>query len=318
MIKKKKSDKSPSTDVTTRTDYHSVLVGMVDLLEVARHASARSVNSIMTITYWEIGRRIVESEQKRVGRAKYGEQLITQLATDLTKRFGRGFSKRSLEQMRLFYQLWPIAQTLSAQLEPLEPRQNFRAGSEDDKRSKASVPSWLELPINESMICAAASCFSLPWSHYVQLMSIQDLNARQFYEAEALRGGWSVRQLKRQMESQFYQRTLLSKNKALMLRKGSVPRPGDRVTPAEEIKDSLVLEFLDLKDPPTTTNPPRRLRLMRNARGGPEAVGGPIGRDGHQGQRPVLRRRSGSICEGHCGLAHETITCSSLIAHWSE
>ena len=90
--------------------------------------------------------------------------------------------------------------------------------------------------------------FPLPWSHYVKLLAIQDPEARAFYETEALRGGWSVRQLDRQIASQFYQRTLLSRNKAAMLRKGAVPRPEDAVTPEEEIKDPLVLEFLGLKD----------------------------------------------------------------------
>ena len=72
--------------------------------------------------------------------------------------------------------------------------------------------------------------------------------ARAFYEAEALRGGWTVRQLDRQVSTQFYERTLLSRNKAAMLTKGQVSRPDDALTVEEEIKDPLVLEFLDLKD----------------------------------------------------------------------
>jgi predicted nuclease of restriction endonuclease-like (RecB) superfamily len=76
----------------------------------------------------------------------------------------------------------------------------------------------------------------------------QGRHARQFYEAEALRGGWSVRQLDRQIGSQFYERTALSKNKTAMLVKGAVPKPEDVVTPDDAIKDPYVLEFLDLKD----------------------------------------------------------------------
>ena len=73
-------------------------------------------------------------------------------------------------------------------------------------------------------------------------------HARTFYETEALRGGWSVRQLDRQIESQFYERTALSKNKAAMLQRGAKARPGDTMTPEEEIKDPYILEFLGLKD----------------------------------------------------------------------
>jgi len=93
-----------------------------------------------------------------------------------------------------------------------------------------------------------AQVFTLPWSAYVRLLSVKDEHARRFYEAEALRGGWSVRQLDRQINSQFYERTALSKNKAAMLVKGAVPNPGDAVTPDDAIKDPYVLEFLDLKD----------------------------------------------------------------------
>ena len=96
--------------------YEAVQTGIVELLDVARAAAARSVNALMTATYWEIGRRIVEFEQGGVERAAYGESLIERLATDLTQRFGRGFSPRNLEQMRLFYRGWPIPQTQSAEL----------------------------------------------------------------------------------------------------------------------------------------------------------------------------------------------------------
>lgn len=82
----------------------------------------------------------------------------------------------------------------------------------------------------------------------MRLLSVKDDHARQFYEAEALRGGWSVRQLDQQINSQFYERTALSKNKAAMLVKDAMPQPADAITPDEAIKDPYVLEFLDLKD----------------------------------------------------------------------
>jgi predicted nuclease of restriction endonuclease-like (RecB) superfamily len=90
--------------------------------------------------------------------------------------------------------------------------------------------------------------FPLSWSHYNLLISVDNQNAREFYETEALRGGWSVRQLKRQINSQFFERTALSKNKAAMLTNGQIAKPEDAVSPEEAIKDPYVLEFLDLKD----------------------------------------------------------------------
>jgi hypothetical protein len=104
--------------------YESILAFMVELVESARRLSARSVNSVMTATYWEVGRRIVESEQGGKKRAKYGSQLIDRLAIDLTERFGRGFSGANLEYMRRFYLEWTIPQTLSGEFKRLDKSPN--------------------------------------------------------------------------------------------------------------------------------------------------------------------------------------------------
>lgn len=213
--------------------YDELLRSMVDLLESARSTSARAVNAIMTATYWEIGRRIVDVEQGGESRAEYGEELIPRLAADLTERFGRGFGRANLEYMRRFFVLWQIPQTVSGE-------------SVNAENSISQTPSGEfadTLPIQ-----SLAARFPLPWSHYVKLLTVEDEDARSFYEAEALRSGWTVRQLKRQIDSQFYQRTLLSKNKSTMLKRGAEPKPSDLITPDEEIKDPFVLEFLDLKD----------------------------------------------------------------------
>ncbi len=79
-------------------------------------------------------------------------------------------------------------------------------------------------------------------------MTVRNLEAQHFYEAEVLRGGWSIRQLNRQIDSQFYERTILSKNKAAMLRRGEAPVQGDALAPEEALKDPYLLEFLALKD----------------------------------------------------------------------
>src|SRR5439155_23815948 len=101
---------------------------------------------------------------------------------------------------------------------------------------------------SEISLGALAQCFPLPWSHYIQLLKVDKPEARAFYEAEALRNGWTVRQLDRQISTLFYERTLASRNKTAMLNKGAAARPGEELSPEEEIKDPLVLEFLGLKD----------------------------------------------------------------------
>jgi hypothetical protein len=104
---KKRPIKPRKSVVVRRDDYNTILAEVVDLLETARRASARVVNAVMTATYWEVGRRIVEYEQRGAGRAEYGEALIVTLAHDLTARFGRGFTKSNLYQMRAFYLTYP-------------------------------------------------------------------------------------------------------------------------------------------------------------------------------------------------------------------
>jgi len=93
-----------------------------------------------------------------------------------------------------------------------------------------------------------AGTFPLPWTHYVRLLRVRNSLARQFYIREALAGGWSVRQLDRQIGTQFYERTALSNNKTAMLLKGEKHKPEDAVSADEEIRNPLLLEFLGLKD----------------------------------------------------------------------
>lgn len=224
-----KQPPAPTSKQIPTMNYDVVLTDVIGILEGARRAAARSVNAVMTATYWLVGRRIVEEDQGGAARAGYGEALLQHLADDLTARFGRGFSRRNLEQFRRFYLTWPGSPTKSDQ-----------PGQIAQTVSAQSVLSRLAPELSTR--------FPLPWSHYVKLLTVAVPDARAFYEGEALRGGWTVRQLDRQIATQFYERALLSKNKAALLEKGATPKAADAVSPEEEIKDPYVLEFLGLKD----------------------------------------------------------------------
>lgn len=197
-------------------DYQQIHDGIIRLVDTAHTETVRSINALMTATYWEIGRRIVEFEQGGEARAAYGTQLIERLSTDLSLRYKRGFSTRNLWQMRTFYlcfQYIKIPQTASAE---------------------------------SSLLIQLAKTFPLPWSAYVRLLSVKNPNARTFYEKETLRNGWSVRQLDRQIATQFYERTLLSHDKSTMLQQPAPAEP--KVLPEQAIRDPFILEFLNLKD----------------------------------------------------------------------
>ena len=220
--------------------YKAVFGDVSKIIDAARESASRSVNAAMTAAYWLVGRRIVEFEQSGEERAEYGAALIEKLTEDPTARFGRGFSTQNIYNMRLFYLSYPtekIRQAVSGKLVS-PPRQQIL-----QTPSVKFEPPSVEVGFDDLL-----TAFTLPWSAYVRLLSVRSESARDFYETEALRGGWSVRQLDRQINSQFYERTALSKNRAAMLPQGQKPRPEELALPGEQIKDPFVLEFLDLKD----------------------------------------------------------------------
>jgi predicted nuclease of restriction endonuclease-like (RecB) superfamily len=222
-------------------DYGGLIGGIAELLEAARRAAARTVNALMTATYWEIGRRIVEFEQGGEKRAEYGEALLQRLAQDLNAKFGRGFSYPNVNKFRQFYLAFPSANILSTP--SIESTESILSTpSIELRRQKSQAPS------GQLAVRNLSARFPLPWSHYVRLLSVKNALAREFYHTEALRGGWSVRQLDRQVASQFYERTAASRNKNAMLRKGAAARAEDSISAEEEVRDPLVLEFLGLKD----------------------------------------------------------------------
>lgn len=198
-----------------------LLQNISSLLDNARKKVAVAVNQTIVLTYYEIGRMIVEDEQNGEDRAEYGKAVLKDLSLHLTERFGRGFSEDNLSNMRKFYQIYSnqqISETLS-------------------RKSQNNL-----IPQTES------AKFNLSWSHYLKLMRINDINERRFYEIESYKNNWSLRELQRQYDSALYARLSLSKNKEEILQlaeKGHIIEK-----PKDLIKDPYVLEFLGLSEKP--------------------------------------------------------------------
>lgn len=203
------------------------LVEIQVLIRMAREAVVKSIDYMHVHTCFEIGRRIVEQEQKGKKRAEYGKALIKELAIQLTKEFGNGFSKRNLEYMRKFYMTYQsrhkqIAQTVSAQ---------------SKKSRKAQTPS-AQSPLPRQ--------FTLSWSHYVFLLGLENQEERDFYEIEATEQNWSLRELKRQFDSSLYERLALSRDKKGIKRLSKKGQIVER--PEDLIKNPYVLEFLGIDE----------------------------------------------------------------------
>ncbi|MBD99223.1 MAG: hypothetical protein CMO34_05205 [Verrucomicrobia bacterium] len=201
------------TNKISNRDFHSQIV---ELLKNARQRVVQAVNHTMVLTYFEIGRMIVEEQQNGKDRAEYGKELIKELSTTLTKEFGKGFSQRNVEQMRKFYLTYTKTQTLSAESKSSNKPQTLPAD------------------------------FKLSWSHYLTLIRIEDVAERSFYEIESVKNNWSVRELQRQYDSALYTRLAISRDKDKLKElseKGLVLQE-----PKDAIKDPYILEFIGLPE----------------------------------------------------------------------
>lgn len=205
--------------------YTTLITRLAEIIHSARATAVRQINKAHVLAYYEIGREIVEFEQKGKARAGYGEELIKRLSKDMTAKFGRGFSERNLRNIRAFYLSFPIWQTVSAK--------SIKSETVSRKSEIRQTPSVEFNP-------------ELSWSHYCELLSVENPLARSFYEKEAVNNNWSFRELKRQINSQLFERLALSKDSSAVMR---LAKKGHSIeTPEDAIKDPYVLEFLNLKE----------------------------------------------------------------------
>lgn len=211
---------------TPRPHPGSTLADIGEIVDASRRAAARSVNAVMTATYWAVGRRIAQQEQRGGLRDPLSDDELVELAAELTARFGRGYSVRALRTMRVFFAAYA----------------NLRSGVRG-----------LEAPVDLSNyfeeLRRVATAFPLSWSHYVRLVRVADPNERAFYECEALQRGWTVRQLAEQIRSGLYRRTQPARDAAAIRRALRVV-PVPPALPDEVLRDPRLRHFLDVPPAP--------------------------------------------------------------------
>jgi len=228
-------------------NYTTLISDLAVLIEQGRKTAVRYVNTALVATYWLMGRRVVEYEQKGKGRAEYGERTLRKISADLTEKFGKGFSFPQLKNIRQFYLTYAEkGYTLSSQLNKARKSQTASSQSVLSISQAVSVESKGIIQTLSGISETLYRKFPLSWSHYCLLMRLDESFKREFYEAECIRGNWSVRQLDRQIQSMLYERTALSKRKLAVISKAH-EKPVV-LKPENEIKDPYILEFLGLKD----------------------------------------------------------------------
>ncbi|MEW6606931.1 MAG: PDDEXK nuclease domain-containing protein [bacterium] len=231
-------------EITTR-NYSSLLGRIAEILTQARNKAFREINRAQVLAYWGIGREIVEFEQKGKSRGEYGEQLIERLSRDMTEKFGRGFSPTNLKMMRLFYQSFPIRQTLS---DESQNPQTLSAKSGELKKFQTTSGKSQTLSCKSLIRQTPTDRFEpmLSWSNYCELLKVEETLARSFYEQEAIQNNWSVRELKRQIGSMLFERLALSKDTKAVMKMAERGQIIEK--PEDVIKDPYILEFLNLKE----------------------------------------------------------------------
>lgn len=219
----------PASDTRLDALYRQVR----EILEQARVAAARSVNTGMVRAYWLIGRKVIEEEQQGSTRAGYGDELIEQLSARLRVDFGRGFNPSNLRYMRLFYLAYPN----------LLAREIHHAVRDKSGRGEGDGPTVADRDPDRGTLNP-----DLSWTHYRLLTKVESPLARDFYEIEAVRNHWTSRELERQINSLLFERLARSRDKAGLMR---LALEGQETQSAEDVfKDPMVFEFAGIPESP--------------------------------------------------------------------
>ena len=205
------------------------------IVSKARSKAFAAVNYSLVERNWRIGKRIVEEEQNGEARAEYGKHIIEVASAALTEEFGKGFSETNIRTFRKFFLIFrnlEIQQTVSA--ESNLPKQQTLSDNLSSHFQKGQTPP------------AQFKLRLLPWSHYERLIRIEDKRARDWYAKEAFEQGWSYRTLSRNINTLYYERLLMSKDKAPVEKEMKEKTNEFQQDKLEYIKSPIVMEFLGL------------------------------------------------------------------------
>ena len=209
------------------------------VIEEGRRYASTAVNLAEVYSKFEIGKYIVEEEQKGKYRAQYGKKVLESLSIRLTAKYGEGWSYRNLREFKQFF-------TLYSQTSYSKDDRVISANGEVDLANTARQIHEIKMANDVRQIQEGTlPKFVLSWSHYLLLMRIKDANERKFYEIESQKQQWSYRQLSRQIGSSLYERLALSRDKDEVIRLATEGQTIEK--PQDIIKNPITLEFLGLK-----------------------------------------------------------------------
>ncbi len=232
---------------TSELTFTALVTAIQTIHNDLKHQATQSVNVALTLRNWLIGYYIAEFEIKGTDRAEYGEKLIERLAVELKSQMVLRTDKRELYRYYQFFKTYPqIVETLSPQL-LAQINISDTTGYVNNQLSLIEKHASLivETVSPQLQIDVRQLVTKLSFSHISEFLNIEDTLKRSFYEFECIRGNWSVRQLRRQIASLYYERTGLSIDKSELAKQSK--QNADLYNPALTVKDPYVFEFLGLK-----------------------------------------------------------------------
>jgi len=224
--------------------YSHLLTEIKQLVEQARHNVLRNINTELLHTYWNVGRLIIEFEQSGNIRAEYGKQLLIDLSKSLTTEIGKGFSRSQLQMMRLFYIRFQPGST--------QIRLTVSGKLSRKKSLTSSGKSKVGLTVSDL----------LSWSHYYELLKCNDDLETSFYQQTAIHENWSVRELRRQIDTALFERIALSKNKKSVMKLAAEGQVIEKETDIS--RDPYILEFLNIPEHHSYTEKHLEQKLIDN------------------------------------------------------
>jgi predicted nuclease of restriction endonuclease-like (RecB) superfamily len=245
---------------TAKIKHIELIFKIRQLVDQARQSISQKVNTELLLTYWNVGKLIVQREKQENIDEKSSRQLILELSKELSLHVGKGFSRSNLFAMRRFYQLYRFVQTPSGHfsVEAVQtlPGQNSITSKEKIKRLK-----------NHSTDQDVGKTISLQlsWSHYCELIKIENNLERSFYQQQSINENWSVRELQRQKETVLFERIAVSKDhKGVMAiaQRGQVHE-----SEIDIVKDPYVLEFLNIPEKKRYTEKHLEQKIIDNLQG---------------------------------------------------
>jgi predicted nuclease of restriction endonuclease-like (RecB) superfamily len=219
--------------------------GLVDAIAKTHSAltvqAAKAVNISLTLRNWFIGHYIAQYQLSGADRAAYGERLLSELAQALQAQGVSNAGRRQLYGYLNFYRCYPqIVRTASALSAQLLLPQTWGATPIQKKVPTASAQTGLAAGLDIDRLVS-----QLSYSHFELMVEVDAPLKRLFYEIETLRGNWSVRELKRQIATQYFERSGLSTDKDALAR--LIHQHATPDNPLHVIRDPYVFEFLGLR-----------------------------------------------------------------------